>query len=180
MPLGLIVVTTVLAHAAYSGARLTISLDALAMGVSPLTVGVLMSLIAALPMLLGVASGRLVDRIGVRVPMLGAGLLLAIAVALPALFPGLVALHLTAAGAGTGFMLFHIAAQHMVGEMSSEAQRKDNFGWLALGFATSNFFGPTLAGYTIDNFGHRAAFARLYARQMATRRGAHRHRRQDA
>ena len=161
MPLALIVVTTVLAHAAYSGSRLTLSLDALALGVSPLTVGVLMSLLAALPMLLGVASGRLVDRIGVRIPLLGSAALLCAAVGLPGFEPGVVSLHLAAAGVGTGFMLFNICAQHMVGEMSSEAERKDNFGWLALGFATSNFFGPTLAGLAIDHLGHQAAFRML-------------------
>ena len=47
MPLALIVVTTVLAHAAYNGSRLAISLNALSMGASALTVGVLMSLFAA-------------------------------------------------------------------------------------------------------------------------------------
>jgi len=161
LTLALLIVTTVLAHAAYSGARLTISLNALDMGASALTVGVLMSLIAALPMLLGVASGRLVDRIGVRMPLLGGAVLLCISVGLPAAWPELPALHLAAAGAGTAFMLFQIAAQHMVGEMSTEAERKENFGWLALGFATSNFLGPTVAGFAIDHFGHRFAFGVL-------------------
>ena len=158
MPLALLVVTVVLAHTAYNGTRLTISLAALAAGASPLTVGVLMSLIAALPMLLGIVSGRLVDRIGVRVPIIGAVLLLIASVALPGLAPGLPALHFAAAGSGTGFMLFHICAQHMVGEMSSDEERRDNFGWLALGFATSNFIGPSVAGVCIDQLGHRAAF----------------------
>jgi predicted MFS family arabinose efflux permease len=161
MPLALIVVIVVLAHAAYNGSRLGISLNALSMGATPLTVGVLMSLIAALPMLLGIPAGRLVDRIGVRKPLLGSVLLLIVAVSLPGLFPGLAALHLAAAGAGTGFMLFHICVQHMVGEMSSDAERRDNFGWLALGFATSNFIGPTFAGFAIDTLGYRATFCLL-------------------
>jgi len=114
VPLAALIVTVVLAHTAYNGSRLNISLAALATGASPLTVGVLMSLIAALPMLLGIASGRLVDRVGVRVPMIAAGVLLIASVAAPGIHPGLVALHIAAAGAGTGFMLFHICAQHMV------------------------------------------------------------------
>jgi predicted MFS family arabinose efflux permease len=161
MPLALIVFTTVLAHAAFNGARLTISLNALALGASPLTVGVIMSLFAALPMLLGVPAGRLVDRIGVRWPMLASVALLATMVALPAVFPGVVALHVAAAGAGTSFMLFQICVQHAVGEGSSEGERKANFGWLALGFSISNFCGPIIAGLTIDTFGHRIAFLSL-------------------
>jgi predicted MFS family arabinose efflux permease len=161
VPLALIVVTSVLAHAAFNGSRLTISLNALAMGASPITVGVLMSLFAALPMALGVAAGRLVDRIGVRRPLLAATAFLALALTLPAAFPGLVALYLAAAGAGTGFMLFHICVQHAVGEGSGASERKANFGWLALGFSISNFLGPTFSGFAIDTVGHRATFLML-------------------
>jgi predicted MFS family arabinose efflux permease len=159
VPLALIVVTTVLAHAAFNGSRLTISLNALALGASPLTVGVMMSLFAALPMMLGVPAGRLVDRGGIRRPILAATVLLAISVSLPAIFPGLVSLHFAAAGAGTGFMLFHICAQHAVGGMGAEGDRKANFGWLALGFSISGFLGPTLAGFAIDSLGYRHTFA---------------------
>jgi predicted MFS family arabinose efflux permease len=161
LPLGLIVVTTVLAHAAFNGSRLTISLNALALGASALTVGVLMSLFAALPMVLAVASGRLVDRIGVRLPVLSSAAFLALSVALPGLVPGLPALYLAAAGAGTGFMLFHIGVQHAVGEGSGEQERKANFGWLALGFSISNFLGPTSSGFSIDTLGHRTTFLLL-------------------
>jgi MFS family permease len=161
VPLALLVVVVVLAHTAYNGTRLTLSLNALALGASPLTVGVLMSLIAALPMLFGVASGRLVDRIGVRRPMLIGTALLTLAVALPGVFPGLASMPIAAALAGSSFALVHICAQHMVGEMSTPERRRDNFGWLALGFATSNFVGPTVAGFAIDAIGHRGAFGLL-------------------
>ena len=161
MPLVLIVVTTVLAHAAFNGSRLTISLNALALGASPLEVGSMMSLFAALPMALGVWCGRWVDRVGVRGPAIAAVALLALSVALPAMFPGLTTLYFAAAGAGTGFMLFHIGVQHAVGEGSGEDARRANFGWLALGFSISNFLGPTTAGLAIDAFGHRMTFALL-------------------
>ena len=168
MPLALIVCTTILAHAAFNGSRLSISLNALALGASPLAVGVMMSLFAALPMLLGVPAGRLVDRIGVRLPILVAVACLAFSVALPGMLAGMGALYLAAAGAGTSFMLFHIGVQHAVGEMSSQAARKDNFGWLALGFSISNFIGPTMAGFAIDTFGFRMTFCMLAALAVAS------------
>jgi MFS family permease len=118
----------------------------------------MMSLIAALPMLLGVAAGQFIDRTGVRVPMIAGVSILIAAVALPGLAPGVPSLLFSAAGIGTGFMLFQICAQHMVGEMSTDQDRRDNFGWLALGFATSNFIGPTVAGLAIDHFGHDDTF----------------------
>jgi predicted MFS family arabinose efflux permease len=158
VPLALLVFTVVLAHTAHNGARLNMSLAALAAGASPLTVGVLMSLIAALPMLLGIVAGRLVDRIGVRVPLIGAASLLIVSVALPGVVAAVPSLFFAAVGTGSGFMLFHICAQHMVGEMSTELTRRDNFGWLALGFGTSNLIGPSMTGYAIDHVGHRTTF----------------------
>jgi predicted MFS family arabinose efflux permease len=158
LPLLLIVVATVLTHAAFNGSRLTMSLDALALGASALDVGVIMSIFAALPMALGVSAGRYVDRVGVRRPMLFAVLLLAFSVALPLILPAMSTLYVAAAGAGSSFMLFHICVQHAIGEGSSGEARKANFGWLALGFSISNFLGPTIAGVVIDAAGHRAAF----------------------
>lgn len=123
----------------------------------------MMSLFAALPMLLAVPAGRLVDRVGVRKPVVWAALVLAIFVALPGLVPGFSALYFAAAGIGTAFMLFHIAVQHAVGAGSSDEDRRANFGWLALGFSISNFLGPTSAGFMIDSIGHRATFLVLAA-----------------
>ena len=157
-PLALLVVATVLAHAGFNGSRLTISLNALSLNASPLTVGVMMSLFAALPMLLSVPAGRLVDRVGVRKPVIGAVFVLALFVALPGIVPSFAAFYLAAAGIGTAFMLFHIAVQHAVGSGSSDENRRANFGWLALAFSISNFLGPTSAGFMIDHIGHRATF----------------------
>jgi MFS family permease len=158
MSLALLIFTVILAHCAYGGTRLTISLAALSAGASPLVVGVMMSLIAALPMMLGVGAGKFIDRSGVRVPMIAGVSILITAVALPGLVPGVPSLLFSAAGIGAGFMLFQMCAQHMVGEMSSDEDRRDNFGWLALGFATSNFIGPTVAGLAIDRYGHDETF----------------------
>src|SRR5437879_9186333 len=61
-----------LGHLAFVGSRMTTALFALQLGASPFTVGALMSLFALLPMLLSVASGRLIDRVGPRRPLAAA------------------------------------------------------------------------------------------------------------
>ena len=159
MGLGPLVVATVFAHCAFSGSRLTISLFALDRGASALVVGVLMSLMSALPMLLGVTAGRLVDRVGIRRPILIAVSALFAAVAIAGFFPELATLFVVSALIGTSFMLFHICVQHAVGVMPGD--RKDNFGWLALGFSISNFVAPTFTGFAIDTVGHANAFRLL-------------------
>lgn len=168
MPLALIVVASALAHAAFNGSRLTISLNALALGASPFTVGAIMSLFAALPMFLAVPTGRMLDRIGVRGPLIAAAAALALAVAIPGAFPGATAFYVAAACAGTAFMVFQIAVQHAVGLGSAEGVRKANFGWLALGFSVSNFVGPTAAGVSIDHLGFASTFVLLAAFALAS------------
>lgn len=161
MPLALLVAATVLAHAAFNGGRLAIMLTALSMGASPFVAGVLASLVAAVPMLIAVRAGKLIDRIGVRYPLVAAPACLAMAVVIPGAFPGLAALYVSATLIGVAFMFFHISVQHAIGEGSSGEKRKDNFGWLSLGFSISNFLGPFTAGFAIDYLGTRAAFVAL-------------------
>jgi MFS family permease len=144
VPLGPLVLATVFAHCAFSGSRLAISLFALDQGASALVVGVLMSLFSALPMLVGVSAGRMVDRVGIRHPILWSGSVLFASVATAGFFPFLATLFAVSAVIGTSFMLFHICVQHAVGEMKGD--RIANFGWLALGFSISNFIAPTFPG----------------------------------
>ncbi|HZC76255.1 MAG TPA: MFS transporter, partial [Ktedonobacterales bacterium] len=84
------------------------ALFALQLGASPLTIGALMSLFALLPMLLSVASGRLIDRVGPRRPLVAAFAALACGAALPFFFPSLLILFLSSTLLGLGFMCVHI------------------------------------------------------------------------
>jgi MFS family permease len=148
-------------HSVLTGSRVVVALDALSMGASPFTVGVLVSLYALLPMLLSVAAGRLVDRIGARRPMLAGSVVIGVGATLPVAFPGLPALFASAMLLGVGFMAFQLAAQNATGMLGAPATRARNFGLLALGYSVSGFLGPLLAGFAIDHFGFRAAFGVL-------------------
>ena len=56
---------------------------------------------------------------------------------------------------GSGFMLFHIAVNHIAGASGEPDDRAMNFSVLALGFSTSGFLGSMIAGVVIDWIGHR-------------------------
>lgn len=148
-------------HIVLTGTRVTVSLDALAQGASPALVGLLMALFAFLPMFLGIAAGRLADRIGVRRPMLWGSIGCAIGAALPALFPGLPALFACALIIGLAFMVFQVPVQQTTGELGGAHARQANFSWLSLGYALSGLAGPLIAGFTIDTLGFRWAFVVL-------------------
>jgi MFS family permease len=148
-------------HAVLAGNRITVSLDAIARGASPFTVGVLMSLYAVFPMLLAISAGRVTDRLGARQPMLLGTAAIGVGALLPLLLPGMAALYASASIVGVGFMAFQVAAQNAAGELGVPAERARNFSLLAMGFSISGFVGPLAAGVAIDHFGFTATFALL-------------------
>lgn len=147
------------AHIALTGARIATSLYALSLHASEFTVGLLIALFAVLPMIFAVPMGRLIDRIGIRKPMMWGCISIAIGCAIPSVASGLPVLYPAVVLIGTGFMAIHIGSQHAVGAMSSVETRPVNFGWLALAFSVSSFLGPVIAGFVIDHVGFRVAYS---------------------
>lgn len=147
------------AHVALAGARVTTSLYALSMRANELTIGGMIALFAFFPMLFAVAMGRLIDRIGIKRPMLCGCFAVSLGCALPSLIDGLPVLFIAVVLIGTGFMAVHIGSQHAVGAMSTTESRSGNFSWLALGFSISSFVGPVLAGLLIDHASFGITFA---------------------
>ena len=128
-----------------------------------MTVGLVTSLFGVLPMLFSVSAGRLSDRVGARGPMLIGTATLTVGLALPFLWRSLPVLFIAAVLIGSGFVLFHVTVQNIVGFIGRPEDRQKNFNFLSLGFSTSGFLGPLIAGVSIDHIGHAYAFALLFA-----------------
>lgn len=160
-PLAFFVALVILAHTSFVGSRMATTLYAIELGASPFTVGALLALFAALPMLLSVSAGRLVDRTGPRRPILFALAAQVTGVALPFVRPGLPALFIATTLIGTAFLYVHVAVNSIVGAVGRADERSINFSWLALGFSTSGSLGPLFTGFAIDWVGHARAFGLL-------------------
>lgn len=150
---------TILLHLAFAGMRVAQSLFALHLGASAATVGVLMSLLAIVPVLFAVRWGRYIDRVGVRSPMYTGAAAILFALALVCALPLLPTLFVASAFAGSGFMYFHIAVNQAAGLIGTPAERARNFSVLALAFSVSSFLGPMSAGFAIDLVGYTWTFA---------------------
>jgi predicted MFS family arabinose efflux permease len=147
----------VLAHTAFSGGRVALTLSAIRLGGTPFEVGLVVGLLALVPMLLAVHAGRWIDRIGILKPSLLALLLLEAAL-LTALLPTLAGLGAAAVLMGCGFMLVHLAVNQAVGHGSTPENRTQAFSMLALGSSASTVAGPVIAGFLIDLAGHARTF----------------------
>ncbi len=157
-PLLRLIAIAVTAHVALAAGRVTTSLYALSLHASEFAVGTLIALFALFPMLLAVSIGRLIDRIGVRKPLMAGCVSAPAGVLLAALVPGISVLYPAAILIGTGFTAIFIGAQHAVGTMSRPDDRAAHFSQLSLGFSISAFTGPLIAGFAIDHLSHAAAY----------------------
>lgn len=162
-------------HATMAGIRMAAPLQALREGYSAWSVGVLMALYAAAPVLLSLRAGRMADRHGYHRPV-------RIAIAL-AVVGALVAVASTFAGSGLHFALLCLSAvfvgsganmgliviQRTAGLAAHDStQRMRMFSWLGIAPALSNVIGPVTAGFLIDAGGFRAAYAVLLALPLLT------------
>ena len=162
LPLLRLVALIVLAHAAFTGARVALVLRTMELGGTAAQAGLVASMLALVPMLSSVHAGRWIDRGGMYRPallallMLEAGLLLA-------LLPALAALCAAAVLLGCGFMFAHLAVSQAVGQGGTAGGRTHAYSMLALGVSTSTMAGPVLAGFLLDGIGHGWTFAVLAA-----------------
>ncbi len=162
-------------HAAMAGLRMAAPLQALRDGASAWTVGLLMALFAAAPVLLALHAGRLADRLGYHRPVRLA-VLLAAAAALAALgstfasgpWP-IVLLGLAAMLAGAGANMGMLTIQRTAGLTARDsAERVRVFSWLAIAPSFSNVVGPVAVGFAIDLAGFGAAYGLILMLPLLT------------
>lgn len=170
-PITWLIALTVCNHVAFNASRVVVSLFAISLKASTVTLGVLMSLYALLPMLLAIRAGKRIDQIGPRKPMMAGSLMVVAGTLLPALWHELGALYLSCALIGVGFMLVQVAMQLLIGQVSTDATRLRNYTWHALGLSVSGTLGPVAMGYVIEHAGFRPAFAVLVAVALAGQAG---------
>jgi len=161
MTIYIIVALAFLTHVGFAGSRLAVPLFAIDQGASPFVVGTIVALYAMFPAVLALAAGRMIDRLGFKIPLLfGTGGVFT-ALVLPFLWPSMAMLYFTASLLGIAFMALQLASQTLAGAIAAPAERARNFSHLSLGFALANLGGPLLAGFLIDRIGHAWTFGAL-------------------
>ena len=155
-PIYLVTAIHTATHACFTGSKVVIALLALELGASQTTIGVLVAAYAVAPLVFGIYSGRLADRIGMRTPMIAGAAAIGAAMLVGYTSQTLPALFATALLVGVGFVFFIVSVQNLVGAMPGNRAR--NYSILTIGYSLSNLVGPLVAGYAIDYSSHAHAF----------------------
>jgi MFS family permease len=148
---------------AFRGSKVIVTLFAIELGAPKVVIGLLVALYSLFPMLLALYAGRLVDRLGVGLPVVVGASGLAMALLLPYLMPSLPALYVQAAGVGAAHVFYNIAIQNLIGALGAAEDRTRNFANFALAMSMGGLIGPLVAGFAIDHWGHANTYLLLAA-----------------
>jgi MFS family permease len=168
VPIQVVFLIVLLNMTAFRGSKVVVTLFAIELGMPQLYIGAVVATYSVLPMMLGLYAGKLTDRLGVRLPMTFGTLGVATALLVPYLFPGIAALFVSAALIGAAWVFYNVCAQNLVGILSNSETRARNFSNYGLVMAGGSFFGPMLAGFSIDHFGHAQTYLHIAAFPLAT------------
>jgi MFS family permease len=162
-------------HSAMAGLRLAAPLQTLREGYSAWSVGLLLALFAAAPVLFAMHAGRLADRLGYHRPVYLAvaltalGCLLAVASTFLAGGWHFALLCAAAMATGTGANTGMLTIQRSAGlAATSSVERVRIFSWLGIAPSFANVIGPVAVGFMIDANGFGAGYALLLLMPLAT------------
>ncbi len=157
-PLQILVALVSMSSIGSSTARFAVLVCAAQAGASPATVGLLAALYAGVGSLASVPAGRLIDRLGVRSPLLYGAALLAFGVSLGAIWRGMPMLVAVIALSGIAFHVMIIAFGRLAGDLATPDRRAEAFGMLGFGYSISLLAAPLIAGFAIDLIGFTWSF----------------------
>lgn len=157
-PLYTLVMLVALSSGGYMAARFAVLLFAAQIPLSAALVGLLAAMFAVVSAFASVHTGRLIDRRGSKLPLLWSTGILAIVVALGAIWRGLPMLFAIAVITGLAHNTMVLAFQRLAGELSPANERAAAFGLLGLGFSFANLGAPVAAGFAIEYAGFTATF----------------------
>lgn len=154
----IVMLVTVLNHISFKGSKVLITLYAIDLGASPLTIGMLFSMYSLFPIFLSLYAGKVSDRYGFPKPMLIGSIGLLGGLLLPYLYPTLAALYASALMIGMCYIFYIVSVQHLIGSFGTGEARTRHFSHYSLGIGLTALLGPTVTGFAIDHSGYSATY----------------------
>lgn len=156
-----VILVSMLAVVGIKGGRVLSTLFAVELGAGPFAIGLLIATYALFPLVLAVAAGRIIDRWGMRMPLLLGTIGMCCGVLLPYFAPSLAVVYAGAALTGLAFIFVQISTHTLTATLGEGARRTRNFSVFALFMSVTDFIGPVVAGVSIDQLGHVRAYLTL-------------------
>jgi MFS family permease len=140
-----------LATTAMHATRPTMTYRALALGASPLEIGLIQSAFSILPALTAVAIGRYIDRVGESRYLMLSLLTLAVGSLFATLAGGLLPLALAQVALGFGQIIYLVASQSLIANHGPRAGREGRYGHYSTVNSLGQLAGPAIAAAIVGS-----------------------------
>jgi len=138
--------------------RPVITLSADEFGVSIVVIGILTSSFSLLPMIFSIHAGKVIDKIGDRVPIIIGFIALVAGMIVPAVYSALWALFASQLLLGVANICIPIALQNQLGQQSTPRNRDYFFSMFSLCVALGAVIGPLLGGYLSEHISFQMVY----------------------
>lgn len=146
-----------------AGSRPLIPLYASDLGASHTEIGVIVALFSFLPLFLSIKSGKVIDRTGIKTPMVVSILFGSASMIVLAVFNTILGVYVSQVFSGLAQLLFVLAIQAYAGQFLKRKLREYYITILSIGIAFGSFVGPLIGGFFSDIFSYTYAFFLLGA-----------------
>lgn len=124
-------------------------------------IGLLVAAFSFLPLFFSISFGKIIDKMGVYIPLLIAVILAILGLSWPFFQGSLIGLLFSQIITGTSQVIFMITMQIYAGHAGSEQKRGIYITAFSIGIAIGGFIGPSISGLISDYFGYHMAFLTL-------------------
>lgn len=149
---------TALYMVSIAGSRPLIPLYANNLGASHMEVGILVSLFSFLPLFVSIQFGKVIDRVGIKKPLIASVVLGSVSLITLFLFGNIAGVYLSQIFSGLSQLVFVLSMQAYSGQFSKSKLREYYISVFSIAVATGSFIGPLIAGFWSDFFSYNCAF----------------------
>lgn len=152
---------TALYMVSIAGSRPLIPLYANNLGASHMEVGILVSLFSFLPLFVSIPFGKVIDRVGIKKPLIASIVLGSVSLITLFLFGNIAGIYLSQIFSGLSQLVFVLSMQAYSGQFSKSKLREYYISVFSIAVAAGSFIGPLIAGFSSDFFNYNDAFLLL-------------------
>lgn len=157
----LIFICTALFMVSIAGSRPLIPLYADGLGASHAEIGIIIALFSFLPLFLSIQTGKIIDLVGVRVPLISSIVFGILSLLILGIFPNLTGLYISQIFAGLAQLVFVLSMQAYSGLFRKSKVREYYITVFSIAVAAGSFAGPLFSGLLTDWTGYSSAFLSL-------------------
>ena len=157
----LIFICTALFMVSIAGSRPLIPLYADELGANHTEIGAIIALFSFFPLFLSILFGKVIDCVGVKVPIIASVLLGILSLVILCIFQNLIGVYISQIFSGLAQLMFVLSMQSYSGQFSKSKLREYYITVFSISMAAGSFVGPILAGFLTDWIGYNYAFLTL-------------------